>query len=155
MKSLVVFYSRTGNTKKLAKSINELLKNEIEEIIDTKKRKGALGFFIGGKDASQKKLTKIKDIKKDPLKYELILIGTPIWMGRMCPAIRTYICKNKDKFKNVAFFCTMGSEGNKEKFIDMEESCGKKPIATLELRTKEVADKEYKKVKEFIKKLVS
>ncbi|MEI8008008.1 MAG: hypothetical protein WCI00_00755 [bacterium] len=37
-KILVVYYSRTGMTKKLALSITDMLGADSEEIIDTKKR---------------------------------------------------------------------------------------------------------------------
>ncbi len=34
MKTLIVFYSRTGNTKKIAQEMAELIQGDIEEIID-------------------------------------------------------------------------------------------------------------------------
>jgi flavodoxin len=41
-KILVVYYSRTGMTKKLANSIANLLFADIEEIVDTKNRSGLM-----------------------------------------------------------------------------------------------------------------
>jgi flavodoxin len=45
MKSLVVYYSRSGNTRFVAEQISEEIGADIEEIIDIKKRKGLLGLF--------------------------------------------------------------------------------------------------------------
>ena len=42
MRALIVFYSRTGNTKKVAKEITNLIKADSEEIFDTKKEKELL-----------------------------------------------------------------------------------------------------------------
>jgi len=60
-KSLVVFYSRTGTTKRVAESISNLLKCDVEEVIDRKDRKGPLGCLKSGSDAMSKKLTVKKD----------------------------------------------------------------------------------------------
>ena len=75
MKTLVVYYSRSGNTKKIAEEISSKLKCEIEEIVDSKNRKGMLGWIISAIDAHSK-LTTIGEIIKDPTKYDLIVIGT-------------------------------------------------------------------------------
>ena len=77
MKALVVFYSRTGATKQVAEALAESLNCDSEELIDTKKRGGPLGFLSAGKDAKAKKLTKLKDIKRDPALYDLVILGTP------------------------------------------------------------------------------
>jgi flavodoxin len=47
MKALVVFYSRTGATKQVAEALAESLNCDSEELIDTKKRGGPLGFLSG------------------------------------------------------------------------------------------------------------
>jgi flavodoxin len=149
-KILVVFYSRTGTTKKVAETIAGTLKCDIEEIVDMKDRKGVLGWIVSGKDATQKNLTTIKTITKLPDSYDLIIIGTPIWASKMTPAVRTYLSQNKEKIKNIAFFCTMGGSNSGNAFKEMEVFIGKQPINTLELSAKEVAQGTYvQKVKDF------
>jgi len=153
-KTLVVFYSRTGNTKKVAEEIANALKCDIEEIIDTKDRSGASGYLASGRDAMKKKLTGIKEIKNDPSQYDLIILGTPVWAAKMSTPVRTYISQNKEKLKNVAFFCTMGGSGDVKTFVDMEEATGKKPAATMTVLAKEIKKAEYKaKVEKFVKAL--
>ncbi len=139
MNILIVFYSRTSNTKKIGEIISDSLNCEYEEIIDVKKRKGFIvGFLKCGYAATREKLTTIKEVQKNPELYDLIILGTPIWNKRMTPAIRTYISDNKGKFKKVAFFCTEGGKGGSETFESMAEICEKKPLYTLEITKKEI-----------------
>jgi len=154
MKILVVFYSRSGRTKKIAKAISDILKCDKEEIFDLKNRKGIPGFLSAGTDANLRRLTAIKEIKNNPSLYDLVIIGTPVWSSNISTPIRTYLSLYKDNFKEVAFFCTrLGSDAEKV-FTDMEGICQKKPIALLALTSREVARDQYmQKVKEFIKKL--
>lgn len=152
MKSLVVFYSRTGTTKKAAEDISKTLKCDIEEIIDLKNRHGLWGYFISGKDAGLKKLTKIKETLKNPKDYDLIIIGTPVWAHNMAPAVRTYLSQNKELMKKVAFFCTFGCSGAHSAFKNMKNVCGKAPVALLALKTSEVMRNNYfDKLNDFIK----
>jgi flavodoxin len=154
MSCLVVYYSRTGRTRKIGEIIASEAIWESEEIIDTKKRKGFIGFLISGKDATLKKLTDIKEIQKNPEMYDLIILGTPIWNKRMTPAIRTYITKFKDIIKNVAFFCTEGGSGGQKTFDSMANLCEKTPISTLEITKSDIKNEEHiVKIKEFIRNL--
>lgn len=50
MSRLVVFYSRTGNTKKVAEALARELKCDTDEILETKSRKGILGYIFAGRD---------------------------------------------------------------------------------------------------------
>ena len=63
---LVVYYSRTGSTRKVAEYITKQLGADMEAIIDMKKRSGVGGFVLGGKDSLNRKETKISEIKKTP-----------------------------------------------------------------------------------------
>ena len=109
MKSLVVYYTRTGNAKFVAETIAAELGSDIEEIVDLKKRAGKLGWMMAGKDASQEKQTQIGPTIRVPQDYDLIVLGTPVWAWKPTPAIRTYIAKNDLSGKKVALFFTMDS----------------------------------------------
>ena len=154
MKILVVFYSRSGKTKKAAEAISEILKCDKEEIFDMKSREGIVGFLSAGTDANLRRLTAIKEIKNDPSLYDLVIIGTPIWSSNISTPVRTYLFLYKEKFKNLAFFCTRLGSDSKKVFADMKNLSQKAPLVVLELTTREVARDQYiQKVKEFIENL--
>jgi flavodoxin len=121
MKSLVVYYSRTGKTKFVAESIATNLGADLEEIVDLKKRTGPVGWLMGGKDATRKNQTEIAQTTKTPQDYDLIIIGTPIWAWSPTPAVRTYVQKNNLAGKKVALFYS--SDGDikqaEQKFRDL------------------------------------
>lgn len=143
MKTLVAYYSRTGVTKRVAEELAKELKADKEEIIDLKDRSGPIGYMKGGRDALRQSGTNIKKTRKDPSKYDLLVIGTPIWVGTMAPAIKTYLQTNKPR--KIAFFSTMGGSGDERAYGHMRK-ISKKPKATLTLLTKEVmnGDAEHK-----------
>jgi len=132
-KALVVYYSRTGTTRRVAEAIAGMLACRVEEVTDTKARAGVLGFVVGGKDAWLRRLTAIGPLTSDPADYELVLIGTPVWAWTMSPAIRTYITQQRGRLPVVAFFATAGGTGIRRTFRQMAELCGKQPRAVLGL----------------------
>ena len=143
MKTLVVYYSRTGTTKKIGEEIAKKLRADVEEIRDTVDRKGVWGWLISGRDAMKRRLTKLHRPSKNPANYELVIIGTPVWAGNVSVPVRTYLAAFKDKFKKVAFFCTLGSKGDKRTFSEMEKVIAAEPVATLAIATKETAVNTY------------
>jgi len=154
MRGLVVYYSRTGATKKVGEAIASLLDFDKELLLDVKSRKGALGYIRSGREASLKKLAEIKKLKKNPDDYDLIIIGTPIWGWNISSPIRTYVTANKNEFKKVAFFCTQGGSGAERAFREMKKIIGKKAVAVLALKTKDVVNNNHmNKVNEFVNKI--
>ncbi len=108
MKSLVVYYSRTGKTKFVAETIAAELGSDLEDIVDLKNREGKMGWMSATRDASGEKETQISPTKKAPKDYDLIIIGTPVWAFSTTPAIRTYLKNNDLSGKKVALFFTFG-----------------------------------------------
>jgi NAD(P)H dehydrogenase (quinone) len=69
-KALVIYYSSTGNTKKMAESVVEGIKKEGLEVI----------------------LKDVKDVKAEELlKYEAIVIGSPTYYGTMAAKIKKLV----------------------------------------------------------------
>ena len=70
MKVLVIYYSQTGNTAKIAQAI----------------RKG-IAPLVDGCD-----LMPVKQVSADIIKnYDLIGLGTPVWMGGFTPNVRIFV----------------------------------------------------------------
>jgi flavodoxin len=134
MKVLTAYYSRSGNTERVAEKIATKMGADIDRIVDRKDRDRTFnGWLIAGKDASQKVETDIVH-DKDPEDYDLVIVGTPVWAWTMSPAVRTYLSQHK--FKRVAFFCTYGALKGKT-YTHMEE-LSKRPLGTLGMSAKKI-----------------
>jgi flavodoxin len=125
MKTLVVYYSRDGHTKKVAQEIASQLQADLEEIIDQTSRKGILGWLRGGRDARRKRETIIGNVTRNPADYDLTILGTPLWAMAMTPAVRTYLKQFKGQFKEMAYIVTSGGAKADAIVKGMEELAGK------------------------------
>ncbi|WP_010478462.1 flavodoxin family protein [Thermococcus zilligii] len=147
MKALVVYYSRDGHTREVARRIAEALGADLDEVIDRKNRKGVLGFLRAGYDATRGKTTEIA-FEKDPSEYDLVVIGSPVWNGRVTPAIRTYLLRNREKIRKAALFATCA--GRKGKILEqMRGLYGGEVIAEAVMEQDEIEEK----TKEFVEAL--
>ena len=154
MNTLLVYYSRTGTTKKVAEAITKNLNCQVEEILSVKDRKGAMGYIVSGKEATMKTPAEIEETKIDSAQFDCVIIGTPIWAWNVSSPVRAYLVANKGKFKKVAFFCTQGGSGDSRAFLEMEKICAVKPESSLTLLTKEVVVGDFEeKVKDFCRGL--
>ena len=117
MKTLVVYYSRTGKTRFVAEKVASELKAEIEEVVDLKNRSGRFGFLKAGYDATRGNKTEIAETQKLPSDFNLIVVGTPVWNSRPASAVSTYLKRNDFAGKKVAVFCTNEGMGE-EKAVD-------------------------------------
>ena len=131
MKKMVAYYSRSGNTKFVAEKIADKLNAETCEVIDKKNRKGKLIFLTGGYAALREKLTEI-EVTKTIDDYDFIIVGSPVWAGKIAPAIRTFLAKNDFSDKQVAFFVTMGGDKPEKALKNMKKAIAPKiPVEEL------------------------
>ncbi len=156
-KRLIVYYSKTGNTKELGDELAKRLKADVDVIDDLTDRNGVMGFLKGGWDAWKGKPTRIR-YSKTPSDYDLIIIGGPVWAGTMAPGVREYLKWNKSRINKVAFFCTYG--GSVSKTFDNMQELSKKPKAVLGIKDKDLNSDEddvkkeiEKEIKRFVRKL--
>ena len=140
---IILYYSRTGTTKKVAEALAKALDTDLEEVIDTKNRAGALGYLSAGKDASLKKLTQLKPLQANLKNYQLVIVGTPVWSWTISTPIRTLLSEQKNNLHKTAFFCTRGGSDTKSIFEEMIQISGCSPLATMQLLTKEVVQDNF------------
>lgn len=154
MKVLVVYYSKTGNTKMISNEISKRLNADVEEVVDVKDRKGYLNLLKSITETISEKESKIHDLKYDPEDYDLVIIGTPVWASRIAPPIITFLKNNRTRFNNVAFFYTQTGASKNLAFEQMEKFSEAFPINTLSIFSKDI-DKGFHiaKIEKFISNL--
>ena len=135
---LVVYYSRTGFTRRIAEEIADACGADLEEVRDVKSRRGPFGFLRSGYEASRRKLPEIKETTADPAQYDVVVIGTPVWAGNVASPIRSYVAKQRDALKAVALFCTMGGKSSGKTLPELSDACGRKPLTAIALGDKEI-----------------
>ena len=94
-KILIVYYSLTGNTKMIAEAIAEGINAEILALKPKKELnpKGFMKFVWGGYAARMNKKPELETIEIDPLSYDLIILGGPVWAWTYCPPIGSFLSK--------------------------------------------------------------
>ncbi len=122
MKSLVVYYSRTGRTRAVAEMIADAVKGELEEIVEVGvDRRGFMGYLRAGRGGMRKEKSEIEPPKKRPADYDLVVVGTPVWGWNLVPAVRSYLSAVDLKGKPVALFCTLGGTNSTRTLASLRE----------------------------------
>lgn len=114
MKTLVVYYSLDGNTKFIAEAIASELGADILALRPKKEvPKNFLKFIWGGRQVMLAKKPELESLDKPAGDYDLIILGTPVWVGTFAPPIRSFLAQSGLKGKKLALFCTFGGNEGK------------------------------------------
>jgi flavodoxin len=149
-KPLVVYYSWTGHTRLIAEAIAAELGADVEQIREARSRSGWIAYLRSVWEVLQNKQVPIKVIEKDPSAYDLIVLGTPVWAGRMSSPVRAYVAQERHKFARIALFCTEGGANGGKALAQIAQACGKEPVATLIVTERDIKSGAYRqKVAEF------
>lgn len=136
--ALLVFYSRSGRTRSVARLLAASLQCDVEELVDTTDRRGLRGYLRSMLDAFFRRRVRLAPIKVDPLRYDLVIVGTPVWDASVSSPVRAFLREYAGQLHRVAFFLTYGGSGARRVFRQMRRLAGRKPLATLAVREVEV-----------------
>ena len=129
--NLVAFYSLSGHTRTLAEAIRDASSGRLEEIAEPRARRGFPGEMRALLDSLLRRAPPIAATACDPSQFELLLLGGPVWAGRIAAPVRSYARRYAPRAKRVGFFCTFDSDGASRALQDLAEACGRRPEAVL------------------------
>jgi menaquinone-dependent protoporphyrinogen IX oxidase len=146
MRTLIVFYTRTGTTGKVAQALSERCGAEIEQIRDVHPRRGLLrGWWRSIREVRRRSEAEILTTGKQPQEFDLVILGTPVWAGSMSSPLRTWINRNRSSLEQVAVFVTQGGRGGEKAAAQVAELCGTAPVARLVVNAKDLASAKFEK----------
>lgn len=113
-KKLVIYYSLEGNTEFIAENIADVINADILRLKPKKEisTHGFMKYFWGGKQVVFKEKPKLFPFDKNPEDYDVIFIGTPVWVGTYVPGFNTFFDNIKLKDKYIALFCCYGGKSS-------------------------------------------
>lgn len=120
MKSIIIYYSYSGNTRKVADILCERLKQKGEvEIIDLQARDESRAFLGQCQRAFRHVKANIATVNFDLSGYDLVCFGTPVWAFGPAPAMNTYLEKCFGLGgKRIILFVTYGGGLGKVRCLD-------------------------------------
>ncbi|WP_230947396.1 flavodoxin family protein [Burkholderia territorii] len=136
-KVLVVFYSRTGTTRRAASALAEMLDADVEEIAVARDRAGPFGYLRSLVEAINQKPAEIVATQRDPAAYDLVVIGSPVWAGCVSSPVRAYLVANQRRLPRLAFFCSFAQRGADSALTQMRTLARKSPLAECRVTPRE------------------
>ncbi len=133
-RALVVFFSRTGKVRRVAQAIAAELGADVEEIVDTRNRRGPFGLLSAARDAVLRRTASIEEAEHDPADYDLVVIGTPVWAWSVSAPVRGYLARVRERLPEVAFFAVARGQAAARTVRVMAALAGKEPRAALPIR---------------------
>ena len=116
-KTLVAFFSATGNTAKVAEKLAKVVKGDLFEIkpkqvyteadLNWRNEKSRTSIEMNDKTSRPAIATKVADMSQ----YDTVYIGFPIWWGREPSIIDTFVESYDFAGKKIIPFVTSGSSG--------------------------------------------
>lgn len=143
MKTLVVYYSRTGATRKVAEELARVLHADLEEIRSERSYRGLFGFLRGGHDSMRGTLPVIEPAKNEPGDYDLVILAGPFWAGHAAPPLRAYLDAHKSEIKSVGFVLTLAASDAKQAFAELAAQAGQKPVAEAGILNKLIVHNQF------------
>lgn len=111
MNLLIVYYSREGSTRLIARGLAEATGGTLRELVDSRRMENG-GMFRALRSTLFGRGTTLTapDYTTDP--YAQIVIMTPVWLGRPTPAATTFVRNATLKGKSVFVVAVGGTTGN-------------------------------------------
>jgi flavodoxin len=152
-KTLIVYHSRTGHTRRIARHLADRLGADLDEIRIVQPMHGVLGYAACAIEAMAGLAPALRPMRHRPADYDLIIVGTPVWFWSLSSPVRSWLENFGSRGKRFAFFCTMGGSGASRVFAAMKELTGREPLATLALTASEVEAASRAKFDAFVREV--
>lgn len=141
-KILVVYFSYTGNTRKIANLIKEKLTCDILELKPVTSYSTDYQTVVDEEQRLEgaNHMPEIQDINIDLESYDTVVIGTPVWWYREAPVVRTFLNKYCLSGKKIYLFATNAGWLGKT-FIELQKECKGNIISTQNIVFESYSDK--------------
>jgi hypothetical protein len=143
MRTLVVYYSLTGNTRTIATALAKDLAADLEELRCTRYAPGFWGSIRAASDNWRGRLPSIEPVRCSPAQYQQVVVAGPIWAFHPAAPLRAYLKQVRDHLPRVAFLLTHGGSAGPKSLREMEGIVGHSPVASLTVKEADIRGQRF------------
>ena len=124
-KSLVLFYSWFGNTRRIARIIAEKTGADLRELqpeVPYSQNYNAV-LSQAKQEIQQKQYPALRPIDMDWSAYDVVYLGTPNWWSSIAPPVSSFLHEFMPTDKTIIPFCTHGGGGEGHIARDVRSYC--------------------------------
>lgn len=124
-KNLVLYYSWSGNTRKIAKLIAQKTDADFWELQPEHTYPQNYSSVLAQvkRELQSKKYPTLRPIEVDWNAYDTIYLGTPNWWSSIAPPVSSFLHEAMPTNKTIAPFCTHGGGGEGHIAHDVRSYC--------------------------------
>lgn len=125
MKTLILYYSYGGNTRRIAEMIQKETGGDLAEIETVQPYSGDYNAVVelGKQQVESGFMPELKPLSVDVRSYDRVILGSPVWWYTFAPAMNTFLHENDLTGKVVWPFATNGGWIG-HTFKDFKNGCG-------------------------------
>lgn len=124
-KTLIVYFSWSGNTRAVANTIQDLTGYDMVEIEVEEPYSSVYNEVTArarqelDNDIRPALVTQVENMEE----YDTLIVGTPIWGSRLAPPVKSFLAMYDLTGKKIAPFCTHGGSGTAQSVNDIRSVC--------------------------------
>ena len=124
-KTLVAYFTLTGNTEKAAKIVAEGMGADLYkiELVTPYPDEYKAQTELAKKELAEGTFPPIKPWPENINEYDVVFVGSPVWWGTMATPVRTFLASGVLSGKSVIPFVTHGGGGADNSFADTAKLC--------------------------------
>jgi hypothetical protein len=127
--TVIVFYSRSGHSARLARFLNNKLDSTLLEIKVPAYASGLFGYARAGYDSLRQHDTPVPQSMPSVSGFDRIILCGPVWTSFPAVPLRTFLRAGLPASKKVALFLTTGGHSPSHKAFDAAQTDLGRPLA--------------------------
>ncbi len=139
MKTLCVYCTRSGTSKKIAEKLSNELDAELLFITNGKSYKSVFGYISAAVTGLKSKLPEILPYKsKLPIgEYDRIILVAPIWCEDVCPLAKRFLTENSGKINGKLYYVInhMSDISYEDKILKLDKLSATQNSGFISLKT--------------------
>jgi hypothetical protein len=139
--TLIIFYSLTGNSRRLAQLVSAQSGWPVGEIVEKRPRAASgWGFARCVLDSVFHRRPAVHYRGPEPGSFTSVVLIAPIWMEELAGPMRSFVANEKEHLRRIAVLTTMGGRGGSNAVAEIAALAGRDPVLSEAVTARAVAD---------------